>query len=88
MKSKLTTNESIVLQFFVNKMKNWRLTEPGYSDVSGNDASRHFKGKFTPKQISGICSSLFKKEYLFDGYDDDVTISINWDKIPTNNNII
>ena len=78
----LTNNEKKVLQFFVDELVNWRIDEPSYSCVGGDDATKHFADTYTGKQISGICSSLFKKGFLTDGYGDGKTVNVEWDKVP------
>jgi hypothetical protein len=76
----LTTLENVVLNYACQYLAIWRLNEPGYSCLTGNDITKHFQWK--PKTTSGIISSLFKKGYFTDGYDDGITICVEWDKIP------
>lgn len=76
----LTELENKVLDYLCRELATWREDEPGYSCVDGNDVTKEFK--WNPKITSGIISSLFKKGYLSDGYDDGTTLCVVWENIP------
>lgn len=76
----LTDLENKVLDYICRELATWREDEPSYSCVGGEDVTTEFK--WNPKVTSGVVSSLFKKGYLADGYEDGTTLCVVWEKIP------
>lgn len=72
----LSNTESTVLDFFMEELEGWKVTEPTYSNIGVSDVAKNFK--YSKKVASEIIQSLQEKGLLEKDSEIDI-VYVNWE---------